>query len=93
VATQRRRRTPAADTVIAHHLDAARALLPRDSTTGTDDPLVFIDGVRSTLTAIHSTLDRSRISSVEVLKGAAAIAEYGEDARRGVITITTTAPP
>jgi TonB-dependent SusC/RagA subfamily outer membrane receptor len=51
-------------------------------------PTIFIDGVRSSWDRMR-TLDRTRIKNVEVLKGAAAIREYGEDARNGVILITT----
>jgi hypothetical protein len=51
-------------------------------------PTIFIDGVRSSWERMRA-LDRTRIDNVEVLKGAAAIREYGEDARNGIILITT----
>jgi beta-lactamase regulating signal transducer with metallopeptidase domain len=51
-------------------------------------PTIFIDGVRSSWEQMRA-LDRARIANVEVLKGAAAIRAYGEDARDGIILITT----
>lgn len=52
-------------------------------------PLILIDGVKAS-EAQMKTLDRSRIESVEVLKGAAA-AKLSSDpaAKNGIITITT----
>ena len=68
-------------------------LVHLDSVAAKGDPLLLIDGVRSTMDDMHR-LDPKTIENVEVLKGAAAIAEYGADAQRGVITITTKhAPP
>jgi len=51
-----------------------------------DQPLVVIDGARSTSAAMKA-LDRSRIAAVEIIKGPSAIREYGDDAKRGVIVI------
>ena len=51
-------------------------------------PTVFIDGVRSTWEDVRA-LDRERIEAVEILKGAAAIDQYGDDARDGIILIRT----
>lgn len=51
--------------------------------------LVFVDGVRSDLTALK-TLGPNRIASVEVLKSAAAIKEYSDPAaKNGVLRIFT----
>jgi len=50
--------------------------------------LVLIDGVRSTNAAMKA-LDPKQIETVEILKGAGAVAEYGTDAATGVIVITT----
>jgi outer membrane receptor protein involved in Fe transport len=52
-------------------------------------PLIFIDGVRATMSEMNA-LDRERIESVEVLKGRHAEWYYGDpEAAKGVITITT----
>ena len=51
-----------------------------------DQPLVVIDGARSTPAAMKA-LDRSRIAAVEIIKGPSAMREYGDDAKRGVIVI------
>lgn len=51
-------------------------------------PTIFIDGVRSSHERMKA-LDPARIDHVEVLKGAAAIRAYGDDARNGVVLITT----
>ena len=51
-------------------------------------PTIYIDGARSSWDALHA-LPRTRIKSVEVLKGAAALAVYGNDAENGVILVTT----
>ena len=74
--------------------DVGTPLLVRlDSVAGRGDPLLLIDGVRSTRDDMNR-LDPKTIENVEVIKGAGAIAEYGPDAQRGVITITTKhAPP
>jgi TonB-dependent SusC/RagA subfamily outer membrane receptor len=55
------------------------------------DPLVFVDGVmiaEGNAKAILAELDPDLIESVEVIKGAAAEALYGERAASGVIQIT-----
>lgn len=56
----------------------------------TAHPILFIDGVRKDESALKS-LDRSRIASVNILKGNAAVEQYGADATNGVIVVTTTA--
>lgn len=53
-------------------------------------PIIFIDGVRSDDAALKA-LDRSRIVSVNVLKGIAAADQYGAEAASGVILVKTTA--
>jgi TonB-dependent SusC/RagA subfamily outer membrane receptor len=50
------------------------------------NPLILVDGVR---VASIDRIDRSRIISVDVQKGPAAIERFGEDARDGVIQIST----
>ncbi len=50
-------------------------------------PLVFIDGVESTMAAL-SALPPERIQSIKVLKGAAA-QQYGERGANGVLQVTT----
>ncbi|MGH7615871.1 MAG: M56 family metallopeptidase [Gemmatimonadaceae bacterium] len=51
-------------------------------------PILLLNGVRTELSVLQ-TLDRTRIESVEVLKGEAALKLYGPDAAHGVITIKT----
>jgi beta-lactamase regulating signal transducer with metallopeptidase domain len=53
-------------------------------------PIIFIDGVRSDDAALKA-LDRSRIVSVNILKGPSAKEQYGADALGGVIVVKTTA--
>jgi len=53
-----------------------------------DEPLLIIDGKRAAFSALK-TLDRAKIDNVEVLKGAAAIAEYGAAADHGVVVVRT----
>jgi len=52
----------------------------------TERPLVLVDGVKSDLVAIKA-LDRARIEAIEIVKGPAAIREYGDAAKWGVIVI------
>jgi len=54
----------------------------------TNRPLILINGVRSDRSAF-STLDRTQIEAIEVLKGPSAIKEYGDDAKNGVIVVKT----
>jgi TonB-dependent SusC/RagA subfamily outer membrane receptor len=72
--------------VADNHADSAA----KSATTKTNKPpftgLVFIDGVRVPASRVDS-LDRKEIESVEVLKGAAAVTQYGPDAANGVILI------
>ena len=56
--------------------------------TASEQPLLLIDGVRSDLATLKS-IDRSRIASVEILKGRAAMQTYGDGAKNGVIVVTT----
>jgi len=53
-------------------------------------PLILIDGVRSDAATLK-LLDRSRIATVNVMKGAAATKAYGAEARGGVILVKTNA--
>jgi outer membrane receptor protein involved in Fe transport len=54
-------------------------------------PLLFIvDGVRLQRDQVP-TLTRDEISAVQVVKGNAALREYGPDASYGVVLITTKA--
>ncbi|HEY4303941.1 MAG TPA: M56 family metallopeptidase [Gemmatimonadaceae bacterium] len=63
-----------------------------DSVAVANNPLLLIDGVRSTMNALKS-VDPKTIDHVEVIKGAAAIAEHGPDAEHGVIIVTTKKTP
>lgn len=51
-----------------------------------DRPLLIVDGV---IVGDLGVVERDSIRTVEVLKGAAAVAKYGADAQRGVIVIDT----
>ena len=55
------------------------------STTGNSAPLVIVDGIQREL----SRLDPNSISSITVLKDAAAVAPYGMAGANGVILVTT----
>lgn len=55
-------------------------------------PLFVVDGKRLSESSVD--LNPSDIVTVEVVKGPSAVAAFGEDARHGVIVITTKrAPP
>jgi len=58
----------------------------------TIEPLILIDGARSTPVALK-VLDRKLILSVEVIKGPVPIQQYGADAAGGVIKVVTIAGP
>ena len=49
-------------------------------------PMILVDGVRTTEIG---SISKETIASIEVLKGEAAIEEYGEDGTWGVIRIRT----
>jgi TonB family protein len=78
--TVQRRRAP----VIQHDSSGMRI---RDPGIGAQ-PAYYVDGVRVTGNAVRS-LDPTNVERVEVIKGRAAEARYGERARDGVIVITT----
>jgi TonB-dependent SusC/RagA subfamily outer membrane receptor len=52
-------------------------------------PLVILDGVISSDPNILENIDKADIASIEIVKGAAAKALYGERAAGGVIKVTT----
>lgn len=54
---------------------------------GTSSPLVIVDGVITKFSI--ADIDANDISSIEILKGAAAASFYGSDAANGVVNITT----
>src|SRR5687768_1477861 len=54
---------------------------------GCTRPLFVVDGKR--LADDSMDLNPSEIATVEVFKGDSAVVVYGEDARRGVVVITT----
>lgn len=56
--------------------------------SGVNGPLMFLDGKEVTKA---TTIDRSTIDNVEVLKGPRAAALYGDRALAGVVLITTKA--
>ena len=51
-------------------------------------PLIYIDGVRNDVTSFLEILSPEEIERIEILKGDAAIALYGEEGSGGVIRIT-----
>jgi TonB-dependent SusC/RagA subfamily outer membrane receptor len=51
-------------------------------------PLIFVNGVEAD-TAYLRKLDEKTIESVEIIKGKAALARYGERAQKGVILVKT----
>lgn len=53
-------------------------------------PILIIDDKRADPSAMK-TIDRARIATVNVLKGAAAVSLYGPDAKNGVIVVRTKA--
>lgn len=53
------------------------------------DPLIVVDGVRKPLGYDIKVLDPNNIESIEVLKDAAAITVFGQDAKNGVVKIHT----
>jgi TonB-dependent SusC/RagA subfamily outer membrane receptor len=69
------------------------------SINASNDPIIIVDGVRvyseqttNTNDANYSVLDRidiNMVDRIDVLRGAAASAQYGSDAANGVIVITT----
>lgn len=81
--------------------DAGLALRPRigarDDTLGAalrsaaaerqgTTPILIVDDVRAELSALK-TIDRARIATVNILKGASAVSLYGPDAKYGVILV------
>lgn len=58
------------------------------SLTGSNDPLLVIDGVPTTLNYFNS-INPNDIENISVLKGSSSAAIYGPDARNGVIIVTT----
>ncbi|MCR5842026.1 MAG: TonB family protein [Bacteroidales bacterium] len=54
---------------------------------GAGDPLIYLDGEK--FSGKISDIDVSTVQSMEVLKDAAAIEKYGEEAKNGVILIKT----
>ncbi len=52
-------------------------------------PVVFVDGVRLQAPGALELIDPRTITGIEVLKGAVATAEYGPDAARGAVLIST----
>ncbi len=84
--------------------DPAIRIRGRSSITGSNDPIVFVDGVRvdATPSGISDVfqgnnptpsrlndLNADEIESIEILRGPSAATEYGTDAANGVIVIKT----
>ncbi len=58
------------------------------SVTGSNDPLIVVDGV-PLVSASFSTINPKDIASIDILKDASATAIYGARAANGVVIITT----
>lgn len=58
------------------------------SLTGSNDPLLVIDGVQTSLQYL-SSINPNDITDITVLKGSSGAAIYGPDARNGVLLVTT----
>ena len=80
----------AARGLLAGEPEGPRVVLRGDATAGS--PLILIDGRRATKAEMDA-LQPAGIISVEVLKGEAAVREYGEAAKDGVIKVTTKPAP
>ena len=59
----------------------------RDQVIATQ-PLIFVNGVEADTGTVRK-LDELNIESIEVIKGKAAVAQYGERAAKGVILVKT----
>jgi TonB-dependent SusC/RagA subfamily outer membrane receptor len=71
-------------------LDSALAAKPQlqpPELQGTT-PILIIDDARADMSTLKK-IDRTRIATVNVLKGASAVSEYGPDAKNGVIVVRT----
>jgi TonB family protein len=62
-------------------------IIIRDAEGGLSNPLIYLDGVKYTGTI--SDIDPATIASMEILKDQKAIDKYGEEAKNGVILITS----
>lgn len=60
--------------------------------TGEEDPLFVIDGIKKTKTDLDK-VDPNEIETVNVLKGASAMALYGDEGKHGVVQIITKKNP
>ena len=62
-------------------------IIIRDAEGGLSNPLIYLDGVK--YTGNISDIDPATIASMEILKDQKAIDKYGEEAKNGVILITS----
>ena len=67
----------------------ANIMVFRTDTEDGGDPLMIVDGVRVEKSTALSDIDPEKIATIEVLKGDAAVKKYGQDAKNGVVEITT----
>ena len=67
----------------------ANIMVFRTDTEDGGDPLMIVDGVRVEKSTALSDMDPENIATIEVLKGEAAVKKYGQDAKNGVVEITT----
>jgi hypothetical protein len=80
-----------AERALSPHPTAGRSVATAVPTGATQVPLLFVvDGVRLQRDQVPP-LTADRISKVQVIKGHAALRQYGPDASYGVVVITTKA--
>jgi TonB-dependent SusC/RagA subfamily outer membrane receptor len=77
-----RRRVGSLDSTLAFRLRSQPAELQGAQ------PILLIDDVRADMSALKK-IDRTRIATVNVLKGVSAVSLYGPDAKNGVIVVRT----
>lgn len=66
---------------------SALSICPLERRSPCEKPIFIVDGKRLIDESVD--LNPSEIATVEVFKGPMAVATYGEDARNGVVVITT----
>ncbi len=85
--------TAAAPTRTAAPTDRPARVRVRDGAQPSGDPILVVDGAvvdsGVTMQQALARIPTDSIDSVEVLKGAAATGRYGENARHGVVIVTT----
>lgn len=68
---------------------SSAAIDERGHLSGENQPIIIVDGVRTSKDFDVKTIKPDDIESINVLKGSSATSTYGEDAKNGVLLITT----